>query len=121
MNLFRLRCRLSAFLQDTNLECSRLLHYLSLQIVSYRLFSVLFFFSKSNFHTCFYASCSMTYNMSRIVHRYCFVYTSLKTNEKFLYWKTIFPLIFRNTISTGMNNSLLFLNEGFEVTYLYGP
>ena len=42
-NLFCLRCRLSAFLQDRNLECSRLLHYLSLQIVSYRLFSVLFF------------------------------------------------------------------------------
>ena len=57
-NLFRLRCRLSAFLQDTNLECSRLLHYLSFQIVSYRLFSVLFF-SKRYFYTVFYDSYCM--------------------------------------------------------------
>ena len=77
MNLFRLRCRLSAFLQDTNLGCSRLLHYLSLQIVSYRLFSVLFF-SKSYFYTVFNESysmhvlCSMTYWQYDIVHRYYF-------------------------------------------------
>jgi len=64
---------------------------------------------------------SPTHLVSNIRHQHrCnhyFVNASLKTNEKFLYWKTIFPLIFRNKTSTGTKNSLSFLNEGFEVTY----